>query len=389
MVSRVMAGFLLVTLFAGGARAEEPRVVVTDRGAYTSIAKPGAPTNIVGLPRLSHMITMATGGKTYGVQYSVAHDPKRPGIAIPGEGYIGMPLPSNCNWYAGGFFDLLLNGKSIGSIPVESFVGRASGIRGHIDMVFDTPAALVRIRFLGLAGDDALYGQVLLEAKKEIASMQVRLRCYPSAFVSKAERHVLTPVRDVGPDDRAELDTAKEFWLLYYDRIFDAGHIGGSRTGVGPCAVLWLGGQTRKVVVPVDRYGITTTMDFKPELRDFRFVFFDYKGTKNEAAIADLRSRAESLQQKLAAMEFVDTSVATWPLARKQAEITALLASMPTAVEEAKRYRDWAVQLTGMLARLQSGGPGAIQAESAAIGIIQQWEKGIPALKLRALLEKI
>lgn len=371
------------------AQTPGPRVIIADHGEHTGIAGPGAPKHIIGLPRLSHTIAMNTGIRTYGLQYTVAHDPKRPGVAIPGEGYIGMSLPANCNWYAGGFFDLIINGKSIGSTPVHSFIGRKVGNRGVVDFVFDTPLSLVRIRFVTFAGDDALYCQALLEPKTEIKGLQVRLSCYPSAFVSNAERHVLTPTRDLAQDERADLDLTKEWWLLYYDRIFDAGHAGTSRTGVGPCSVLWLGKQTRKVGFSVGRYGTRTIMDFNPGQRDLRLIFFDYKGIKNKVVISDLRKRAPELRRKLAALRFVDDSVVNWPLVRKQQEVTRILATMPGATKAAEQYRTWAAELAKQIKLVKAGGAGAIRAESAAVSIIQQWEKSIPDLKLKALLKGI
>ena len=74
-----------------------------------------------------HLIAMDTGAVTYGVRYVVALDPKDPKAAIPGEGYIGMPQPVDCNWYGGGFFDLQLNGKTIGGTLIHSLSGRSSG----------------------------------------------------------------------------------------------------------------------------------------------------------------------------------------------------------------------------------------------------------------------
>jgi hypothetical protein len=371
------------------AQPPPPQVLVTDYGAQTALAGPGAPAHIVGLQRVSHTIVMDTGVKDYGLRYVVAHDDKRPGVAIPGEGYLGMSQPADCNWYGGGFFDLQVNGQTIGSTPIHSLVGRSVGNRGCVDFVFDTPLSVVRLRFVTLAGSDPLYCQTLLEPKAEIKSLRVVLRCYPSAFVSNSDRHVLTPVRDIAQGERAELDLAKEWWLLYYDRIFDAGHVSPSQTGVGPCSVLWPGDQADKVGFSVGSYGIDTTMDLKPQSRDFRFVFFDHKGTKNEAAIADLRQRAEGLLRELASFPFTDPSIADWPLASKQQQIAQMLATMPDEQEAAARYQKWAAELAERLKLVQSGAAGAIMAEAAAAEVIQQWEQGLPELRLRALLKEI
>ncbi|MCK5802415.1 MAG: hypothetical protein KAI66_06265 [Lentisphaeria bacterium] len=371
------------------AQSPSPGVFITDRGAHTSIAKPGAPTNIVGLPRTTHDIHMNTGVKKYGLRYVVAHDPKQPGVAIPGEGYIGMSAPTSCNWYAGGFFDLRINGQSIGTTTIHSFVGRSVGNRGQVDLVFDTPQSLVRIRFVTLVGGDALHCQLLLEPKTEIKSLRLLLRCYPSAFVSKADRHVLTATRDLKQGERADLDLAEESWLLYYDRIFDAGHASPSGTGRGPCSVLWTGTQADKVGFTIGNYGFDTVMDLKPSLREFRFVFFDYKGTKNEAAEADLRARADALLAKLPTFSFAVDGIASWPLARKRQEIARVLAAMPDERKVAAQYQAWAEELTEQLKLVRSGAAGAVMAEAAAANLIQKWDHGLADLRLKALLKGI
>jgi len=371
------------------AQPQTPSVLVNDQGAHSALAGPGAPTAVIGLQRYGHEISMNTGVKEYGLFYTVAHDDKRPDIAVIGEGYIGMAKPTGANWYHGGFFDLQINGQTIGTTRIHSLIGRSSGNRGTVDFVFDTAMAVVRIRFVTLAGNDALYCQALLEPKQEIKSVRVVLRCYPSAFVSNAERHVLTPTRDLAQGEKAELDLAKEWWLLYYDRIYDAGYVSPTHTGVGGCSALWPGSQADKVSFTVGSYGIDTAMELKPQLRDFRFVFFDYAGTKNEAATADLRGRADGLLQQLATFPFADPSVANFPLAQKQQEIQPMLAAMPDEKEAVANYQRWAAELAEQLKLVQGGAVGAIMGEANAAQTIQQWERGVPELRLKALLKQI
>jgi len=364
-------------------------VLVTDHGPQTAIAGPGAPKHIVGLPRTMHTISLDSGGRVYGLRYVVAHDEKRPGIAIPGEGYVGMPQPADCNWYGGGFLDLEINGRSIGTTPIHTFAGRGVGKRGYVDFIFDTVLAVVRLRFVALAGNDALYCQALLEPKSEITSLRVTLRCYPSAFVSTGERHVLTPVRDLEQGERAELDLDTERWLLYYDRIFDAGYATASQRGLGPCAVLWPPEQAGKVAFSVGGYGIDTVMDIQPRQRDLRFVFFDFAGTGNETAKAALRERAPGLQKELSMFVFTDASVAGWPLAEKQREVQPLLAALPEDQGAVGTYNRWAAELAKQLPLITAGAPGAIMAEANAATAIAAWERGLPELRLKALLREI
>lgn len=368
---------------------ESPGVLVMDSGVRTGIIGSGAPAHTIGLQRHHHTMVLETGTQTFGLDYRVARDPKNPQVAIPGEGYIGMSQPVGCNWYAGGFFDLRINGHSIGPTLIHSLTGRAFGDRGAVDFVFDTPQAVVRVRFVAKFGGDCLYAQVLLEPKVEIKSVRVATRCYPSAFVSNTNRHVLTPTRDLAQGERAELDIADEWWTLYYDSVYDAGYVAPSGGGAGPCAMLWVPGQTDKAGFTVGNYGTGTGFDLKPDLRDFRFVFFDYTGKKNEDAQADLRARAKALLDELTSFAFTDPSLANWPLVQKQSEIQRVLASSPPDKETAAQYERWGRELEAQLKLVRSGSDGAILAEANVARTIGQWERGLPELKLKALLSEI
>lgn len=367
----------------------QTQVMVSDSGVQTGLIGPGAPAHTIGLQRHQQTITMDTGAQRYGLRYVVARDPKNPQAAIPGEGYIGMPQPADCNWYTSGFFDLQINGKSIGTTFIHSLTGRSSPGRGTADFVFDAPLAVIRARFVARPGADCLFAQVLLEPKMEIKSVRVALRCYPSAFVSDAERHVLTPLRDLKQGDRPKLDVTNEWWTLYYDRIYDTGYVGVTYRGAGPCAALWMPGQTEQANLSVGSYAVETVLDLKPAQRDFRFVFFDYAGKKNEAAKTDLQKRAPALARELAAFAFTDPSVAQWPLPQKQAEVRRALVSLPNDNEAAARYERWGRELADQLKLLQANAAGAIMAEANAAQTIAQWDAGLSELKLKALLNDL
>ena len=389
MFARPLAACLALIPCIPSPAQESPQVLVSDSGVETSTIGPGAPAHTIGLQRHQQTIVLDTAAQTFALRYVVARDPKDPRAAIPGEGYIGMPEPSGCNWYTGGFFDLRINGQSIGKTLIHSLTGRSSGDRGTADFVFDTSQAVVRVRFVARAGGDCLFVQALLEPKVEVKSLRIALRCYPSAFVSDADRHVLTASRDYAQGQRAELDLASQWWTLYYDRIYDAGYIGPTYRGVGPCAVLWVPTQAEKAGFTVAGYGIETVLDLKPALRDFRFAFLDYNGKKNDAAKADLRGRAQPLLAELTAFAFTDPSLANWPLPQRLAEVRQALAATPAARETAARYERWGRELADCLKLVRSGSTGAIMAEANAAAIIAEWERGLPALKLQALLNEI
>jgi hypothetical protein len=95
------------------------------------------------------------------------------------------------------------------------------------------------------------------------------------------------------------------------------------------------------------------------------------------------------LLDELTTFAFTDPSLAHWPLSRKQAEIRQVLASVPDDKEATARYERWGQELAAQLKLVHSGSPGAIMAEAAAARTISQWERGLPELKLKALLNEI
>lgn len=375
----------------GAPAANEPgRVIYQDRGRDERVINsPTAPEHVRGLTGVSHQMDLDSGKVVYGLRYCAAVNPRLAGGALPGEGYIGMALPSQCNWYYGGFLDLLIDGRSVGTTRLHSLSGRAHGRTGHVDFIFDTTQAVVRIRFVVKADDDALYTQVLLEPKAAIESIRLVARCYPSAFSSDAERHVLTPARALDRGRTVELDLARETWLLYTDRLLDKGAHIAPHTGVGPCAVLWAAGQTARGGIGVGNYGIDTRFDLDPGRRDFRFVFFDYAGRSNAVAEADLRGRADALQREISTFAFTDPRVAGWAPAERRAEVQALLAKAQDVAEIARRYEQWTEKLAAALARVRAAAAGSILAEAEASAIVSEWEQGLPELKLRAILGEI
>jgi hypothetical protein len=359
---------------------EPPQVVVTDLGEETK-------TSGSGEQRHQHTIVLDTAARKYALRYVVGLDTNNPQAAIPYEGYIGMTQPFGHNWYGGGFFDLRLNGQNVGTTLIHSLIGRSSGDRGTASFVFDTQLAVVRIRFVALAGGDCVYVQALLEPKQEITSVTVGTRCYPSGFINDSDRHVRTATRDFAQGERGELDVANEWWTLYYDSVYDAGHFGQGafgvlRRGEGPCAMLWLPSQTEGVGFTVGSYGIDTGFSLKSTLRDFRFVFFDYTGTKNEAAKSNLHARGQTLLEELSTFSFSDSSLPNWPLQQKQAESRQVLASVPEDKEASAQYEQWGRELAAQLKLAGSGAAGAIVAEANAAATIVRWERGLHALKL-------
>ena len=379
---------LMAGLLPPAGAADAPAVVVTDHGQHENTLGPGAPTHVIGLTGVPHEMDLDTGTVVYGLNYVSAIDPKTPGGAVPGEGYIGMTKPTRANWYGGGFFDLTLNGQSIGRRFVHSFTGRSAGNRGTADFVFDTAQAVVRVRFVALAGGDGLFCQARVEPKETIKSARLDLRCYPAGFITTGDRHVLSPMRDLPQSEAGTLDPAKEWWLFCYDKVFDLGVYANGRTGEGPCAVLWPPEQVSGGSFRPAGYSADIHLDLKPDQAEYRFLFFDFHGKKNADAEALLRGRATGLRKELEAFDFTDPAVRAWSLEEKWAEAQKALALVNDPAARAK-YERWRREMPALLKAARDSGNGAILAEAEAVKAVADWDAGLPELLLKALIAEI
>jgi hypothetical protein len=392
MMNRKRLGLTLALLLAAaltaGAQDETPGVLIMDHGREEKIIGPGAPVHTRGLLGANHQIDLDTGKKIYGLRYVAAIDQSLKGEALPGEGYIGMPRPTGANWYHGGFIDLVINGRSIGKTMLHSLTARSNGPRGTVDFVFDTPQAVVRVRFVARGGSDVLLCQARLEPKTEIKSLTVMLRCYPAGFISQGgARRVMSAGREIAQGEKADLDLATESWLLYYDALADLHQVVGNQKGIGPCAGAWLPEQITAAQVSVGGYAVETRLTLKPDSRDLRFAFLDLAGTFNAAAQERLKAEGAALVTELRAFDFVDPALRGWSLAEKQAEVKDALAHLPENHEKRREYDQLITDLKPLLEAFAA--EGNIMAEARAADYIQQWERGLPELKLEALLRAI
>lgn len=55
----------------------------------------------------------------------------------------------------------------------------------------------------------------------------------------------------------------------------------------------------------------------------------------------------------------------------------------------AARYQRWGIEMAELLRVLQSGATGAILAEASVARLVSDWERGLPELRLKALLNEI
>ncbi len=264
--------------------------------------------------------------KSYRIAYRAGYDKDKPGQAFPLEGYIGMPGPCSCNWYHGGFLRVLLDGRDIGNTALSSMLVSETCGRGMVDLVWHHKSADVRVRFLGLPGNDCLFCEIRIEPRRKLKTVTIKLRCYPSFFTSfhkrKGARRIQTPGLLVEEGKKIQAAAGDNWWAVYYDEVFDPAR----REGNGPCAMLLDPDQATTIRFRPTGYPVDTLVQYKPEARTIRMVFWDFKGTANAAAIKALRENSAAMLARLKTLDFTPKFVREFDLAAMRKEMQEALA---------------------------------------------------------------
>ena len=274
------------------------------------------------------------GTLNYAIRYMACIDPAHPTKVSPIEGYIGMPLPSSSNWYAGGFLFIRLNGRDIGATPQSSMMVVERGDRAMLDMVWRDEAANVRVRFIGLPGYDCLFCEVTLEPIEEITSVGIRFSCYPSYFTSwnkrDGARRIQTPSQLVEQGPRTEWAPLSEnWWGVYYDEVFDV----AKGEGAGPCSMLIVPEEGGEVSFSPGSYGVGTDTRLPGDTTRVRMAFWDHKGVANADALSLVGEQADDIREMLEQADFTPVAVREFDVAAAREQVEEALASENTREE--------------------------------------------------------
>ncbi len=271
--------------------------------------------------------SISTGAVKYALRYLCKIDPAQPQEVGWSEGYVGMPGPSSCNWYHGGFLFVRLNGQEIGKAPLKSMTVMEQGRRGILDLLWDGAEAELKLRFLGEPDSRALFTEISWRPKRKIKSVQVMARCYPSFFTSymkkKGLRTMTTPGHEAKEKNggyREPLEPKRDWWILFSDGVFD----GSEGKGVGPCALLFLPEQVQSGSVGITNYPMDVTLNFEPKLTNIRLIFWDFNGLTNDQALAYMKEHAAQAQAHLRDLDFRTTAARSFDPAKAQAEVATL-----------------------------------------------------------------
>ncbi|MCE5216348.1 hypothetical protein LLH03_04860 [bacterium] len=388
MQSRLRIVLILTVL--GGALAF-PVATQAQTGPATVVLAPVSERQLTepGLVSREQSARFSFGPIPYSISYRVRVDKNR-NVIVPSEGYLGMPLPTSCNWYGGGFLTVTLNGQDIGMTPAGSVIVSQTGSQAILDLVWHHAIATVRVRFVGLPGRDRLYCEISFDPKQEIKSLALGLRCYPSFFTSWYKRDgarlIQTPTATIRQGEAAKLPARDQWWALYSDDVFDV----AKGEGEGPCAMMYLPGQPSEVNYAPGSYAVDTTLVYPASTRQLRLAFWDLKGSTNAEALARMQAEAETTRQELEQTDFTPEVVRSFDVAALQAEVDRALASPEIRRTLGSRLSEVEAWVTryGPALRQRDANPG-IEAEETLLQSLQTYQSFIWEVRLAELLSEL
>ncbi len=330
--------------------------------------------------------TIDPGGVAYGFHYSGCQDPSHGEERPSAEGNFGMPRPARCNFYAGGFIGIVINGKDAVRHRVVDMQVIETGPRGSLQLVFAHPDATVGLRLAMLPGGNHLLALINWTPREgaTIDTVQVKLTCYPSYFTTfnkrEGDRHCRTPRTDEPQGKSLAIEPAQDAWLYYYDTVFDV----AKGEGEGPCATLLASEGLTGGSVYLGGYGVSTTLNYNPAAGQARLGFYDFAGRTNADAQAYLEASGAADLAELQALDFRPEAVRTLDLAKFRAETERYLAEAKDDGQALRPKLDALLrQLTEQSAKATAGD---WQAEAALSKLLRDSDDLLWKLRIFAML---
>ncbi len=196
---------------------------------------------------------------------------------------LGMPAPSNRNWYDAGFIDVLVDGHSLDETRA-TFEQVGNRVRG----TWKTTGATV-ILTLQLRPDAglAIHGRVLPGTASKPPSIVVKLWCIPSAGSwNDMDKWIATATRTVQHTRSVRLDPVREPWIIFYDKTYDIPHLHAE----GPAGLLLDPDAVEHAAINLASYVVETAIHLKPGARTFRLAVWDFHGSRNADILAAWRA---------------------------------------------------------------------------------------------------
>ncbi|MGQ9731405.1 MAG: hypothetical protein ACUVX8_09035 [Candidatus Zipacnadales bacterium] len=311
-----------------------PSLFVRTAGAATVQAKDSGPeTNTAtwectsGHTIEKRHITLDNGLQRYTFQFQGCQDASHEGKHPCSEGNFGMPDPTPANWYWGGFLKIVINGTDAILYDRLDLRITEQGARGGFQAIWAHPDAEVGLRILLPADANHVLAQLVWKPRPDhqVQTVVLNMTCYPSFFTAArqrtGERHCRTPRLDKAEPGTFELVPAEDFYLYYYDAVFDVAR----GEGDGPCAAMIAPEAVEGGRVSITGYPIHTELRLRPDAGEARLAFYDFTGSTNNQAGDYLRVYGAQDLAVLEETDFRPTPVCELILEEFQTEATQLL----------------------------------------------------------------
>ena len=249
----------------------------------------------------SRSIYFDTGKRKLYLWYETCNDPSH---LMSGQEYHshrglgGVGIGVSAGWHPGGSIDILVNGVTLGNYKPE-ITSESKGEEAEAIYTWDTSEARIKMTFTAKNGDDKFFLKVDIEPKKEISSIKTSFLCYPSSYgkftcvkqnypelMNKRDRWISTPRREIQHTRKVILEK-EEFWILYYDKIWDKAK--REKCCAGPCALLFLPNEPEEIVVDLGNYAVRTYFTYSPITREMNYIIWPSMGISNEEALKKMK----------------------------------------------------------------------------------------------------
>lgn len=220
---------------------------------------------------------------------------------------LGMSRPSESNWFKNGFFNLEVNGMSLGYAKPEFKAIDLSKDRQAIEGFWKLDYADVKITF-SLTKNGALLmdGSIIPKGKKP-NTLRIETYCVPSAgnwnwSPESMEKCLMTSLGEYNKTSVPYINTQKEHWLLFYDKINDYPFVNKNEKwpneSKGPCVLMAAPENIAWMQVNMSNRFITTLIHYKKGTKRFRLAFYDLNKTTNKQAIDYFQKNGERLYKE-------------------------------------------------------------------------------------------
>lgn len=366
-ITVALLNFAVISARAADAEAPAkalPAVTITDDGMQ--FQEPHKPD----LRYASRLFRFNNGGpQNYGISLTLDQHKQADGTWKTRHSYVGMPIPTEANWYHSGFFSINANGKDIHDRDPIAEVTE-TGSQGVLDFKWDHPLVLMRARLIAEPGSDHLLLELRWEPKPELKTLGVSFSCFPQGYRpsepdrlagKKLDRHAITTTRDIQQVQTAKLNLPEEWWLLYQDNTLEH----SPTYGPGGCGLAMLPDDVEGATVSVTDYPVETKVIFKAASGRARFALWDFLGKRDVVAKQTLIAQAPALRERMQSGSWMPTAVSAFTataerqrvdqlakdlgkpgakrvttLREKLAALEAQLAALPSATQPLQTERD-------------------------------------------------